>query len=93
MLGNDHHGRSLAGKAARQTAGFGIGETDAEGQTRLEPHHPPDSPKTAGSRLLSPPPAGHIQRHGRTDQCPQSILVDRIALVEVDGAPGVAVEA
>ena len=30
---------------------------------------------------------------GRPDQRPERVLVDRVALVEVDGAPGVAIEA
>lgn len=34
-----------------------------------------------------------VQAHGRPDQRPERILVDRFALVEVDCAPGVAIEA
>src|SRR5262249_32991148 len=37
--------------------------------------------------------AGRVQRHGRANKRLQCLLVDLVALVEVDGTPGVALEA
>ena len=37
--------------------------------------------------------AGCIQRHGRANKSLQCLLVNLLALVEVDGTPGVAIEA
>jgi hypothetical protein len=37
--------------------------------------------------------AGRVQRHGRANKSLQSLLVNLLALVEVDGTPGVAIEA
>lgn len=38
-------------------------------------------------------PGGDIERHGRADQRLESLLVDLVAFVEIDGAPGIALEA
>jgi hypothetical protein len=37
--------------------------------------------------------AGRVQRHGRANKSLQCLLVNLLALVEVDGTPGVAIEA
>src|ERR1700722_10642971 len=37
--------------------------------------------------------AGRVQRHGRANKSLQCLLVNLLALVEVDGAPGGAIEA
>jgi hypothetical protein len=37
--------------------------------------------------------AGRVQRHGRANKSLQCLVIDLLALVEVDGTPGVAIEA
>src|SRR2546425_4401795 len=37
--------------------------------------------------------AGRVQRHGRANKSLQCLLVNLLALVEVDGTPGVAIDA
>ena len=44
-------------------------------------------------RFRSTMGAGRVQRHGRANESPQCLLVNLLALVEVDGTPGVAIEA
>ena len=64
---------------------FGIDESEFGAHNPLLCVLPPSARSATGT--------GRVQRHGRANKSLQCLLVNLLALVEVDGTPGVAIEA
>jgi hypothetical protein len=64
---------------------FGIDESEFGAHNPLLCVLPPSARSATGT--------GRVQHHGGPNESLQSLLVNLLALVEVDGTPGVAIEA